>query len=185
MAGRKTRKVKSQTIEVPEDLEEAAKFLAEIAREQREIETVTNDLNEAVRTAQARAIEKTQRCQGRLEALLLGLFIFAEEHRESLTADGKKSVSLPTGTFGWRLAPMSVVLEKAEEELVEALESMGLGRFVRVKKTVNKEAMLEEPDAAPQVAGVSIGQGESFFVKPEEVKTQITKRVGELHAAVA
>ena len=96
--------------------------------------------------------------------------LWAEAHRESLTAGGKsKTVQLPAGEIAWRQRPPSVRIRDAAGVLV-ALAAAGLSRFVRVKQEIDKEAMLREPAVASAVPGVSIGSaGEEFVVTPHEV----------------
>mgnify|MGYP001582877393 CR=1 FL=1 len=183
MAGRKTRRIRGETIEVPTDLEEATKFLAEIAAEQRAIDVVRGTMNATMEAIQRRAIDRTNRHQGRLRTLLLGLYAFACDERDTLTVGGQKSMLLPTGRFGWRLTPQSVVLAGQEKDVVARLEALGLGRFVKVEKSVSKTALLKEPETAQGVDGISIRRGEVFFVKPNEVETEIAESVAVLDAA--
>ena len=55
-------------------------------------------------------------------------------------------------------------------------------KFIRVKREVNKEAMLEDPELAKTVRGVSITKREQFFVKPSEVAAEISFDVQKLLA---
>ena len=53
--------------------------------------------------------------------------------------------------------------------MLEILLKLGLVRFIRVKEEVNKEAMLNEPELAATVAGVTIKTGvEDFVITPFE-----------------
>jgi phage host-nuclease inhibitor protein Gam len=55
------------------------------------------------------------------------------------------------------------------EAVIEALNRLGLSRFVRVKEELNKEAILNEPEAVKGVAGLSIKSGvEDFVIQPFE-----------------
>jgi phage host-nuclease inhibitor protein Gam len=45
---------------------------------------------------------------------------------------------------------------------------MRLERFIRLKPEVNKEAILNEPEAVRDVPGLSIKQDESFSIEPFE-----------------
>lgn len=57
--------------------------------------------------------------------------------------------------------------------VLDTLLRMGLGRFVRVKNEPNKEAMLNEPEAA-RIAGISIVTGvEDFIVTPFEAVAEV------------
>ena len=84
--------------------------------------------------------------------------------------DKTKTVDLGTGVLKWRFRPPSVRILKAED-VIARLKALALGRFVRTKEEVDKEAMLKEPQVARTVAGVSIGSGgEDFIVEPFEAE---------------
>jgi len=106
----------------------------------------------------------------RLKTPTQGLHTWAEANRESLTQGGKsKTASLPSGELAWRMRPPSVRVTGADA-VIEALRKFGLSRFIRTKDEVNKEAILNEPQAVEHVPGISISQGEDFIVTPFEVE---------------
>ena len=73
-----------------------------------------------------------------------------------------------TGEVQWRVRPPSVALTKPDE-VVNVLERLGLERFVRTKKEVNKDAILIEKDAVMGIAGIKIKSGvEDFAIIPFE-----------------
>jgi len=55
-------------------------------------------------------------------------------------------------------APPSVSVRGAES-VIDTLKRLGLGKFVRTKEEVNKEAILNEPDEVRGVAGLNIVTG--------------------------
>ena len=59
---------------------------------------------------------------------------------------------------------------RPEDSVLDALRRMRLARFIRVKDEVNKEAILNEPEAVVNVPGISIIQGEDFIVQPFEAE---------------
>jgi phage host-nuclease inhibitor protein Gam len=61
-----------------------------------------------------------------------------------------KTVALTTGEIGWRLRPPKVVV-RGVEAVLDKLKRMGLDRFIRTKEEINKEAILNEPDAVARV----------------------------------
>jgi phage host-nuclease inhibitor protein Gam len=86
----------------------------------------------------------------------------------------KKSVEFSFGTFGWRWTPPKVELQKlTEEALIALLKKLKMKRFVRVKESLDKEALLKE---RPEISGVKYTQREEFFVEvktnPEEEASQ-------------
>lgn len=102
-----------------------------------------------------------------IEALSQGVHLWCEANRALLLKGDAKTYSFPAGEVSWRIRPPRCVVRGAEA-VIEALKRLGLGRFVRVKEEVNKEAILNEPEAVRGVAGISIEQGEDFIIKPFE-----------------
>ena len=74
----------------------------------------------------------------------------------------------PTATQE-RMRPPSVRVT-GSEAVLDALRRMGLRRFIREREEVNKDAILNEPDAVADVPGISISQGEDFVVVPFEAE---------------
>ena len=94
---------------------------------------------------------------------------FCEANRSELTNGGKvKTANLITGEVQWRQRPPSVSVRGAES-VIETLVRLGLNVFVRTKEEINKEAILNEPDAVKGVAGITVVTGvEDFVITPFE-----------------
>ena len=176
---------KRAVVAVPKSLDEAAQFLAQIGKEQRATDEIESGLNAAVDKLKAKAMADGEPHQEKVSQLVEGLFAYAEAHRDELTNHGKrKTVEVPTGTFGWRMTPPAVTL-RGIEQILGSLKSLKLGRFIRTQEEVDKEAMLKEPEVAETVKGVSISQHEDFVAKPSELKVEIATRVDKLKRAAA
>ena len=176
---------KRAVVAVPKNLDEAARFLAQIGKEQRATDEIKSGLNAAVDKLKVEAMAADEPHQEKVLQLVEGLFAFAEAHRDELTDGGKrKTVEVPTGTFGWRMTPPSVKLRDVES-ILESLKSLKLKRFIRTKEEIDKEAMLKEPETAKTVKGVSIGQHEEFVAKPAELEVEIATQVDKLKKAAA
>ena len=174
---------KKEVIAIPKSLDEAAQFLARIGKEQRVVDMIQSNLNAAVDKLKTKAIASTKPHQKKISQLVEGLFAFAETNRDELTNDGKcKTVEVPTGTFGWRMTPSAVSL-RGVKSILKSLKALKLTRFIRIKKEVNKEAMLKEPNVAKTVKGVSINQHEDFVAKPSELEVEIATKVNKLKVA--
>jgi len=53
--------------------------------------------------------------------------------------------------------------------VIETLNRLGLSQFVRSKEEINKEAILNEPEAVKGVAGITVVTGvEDFVITPFE-----------------
>jgi len=176
---------KRAVVAVPKSLDEAARFLAKIGEEQRATDEIQSGFNAAVDKLKTQAMVSVEPHQKKVSQLVEGLFAFAEAHRDELTDGGKrKTVEVPTGTFGWRMTPPAISLRDVES-ILESLKSLKLKRFIRTKEEVDKEAMLKEPDVAKTVKGVSISQREEFVAKPAVLEVEITTQVNKLKRAVA
>ena len=173
------RKATAANVPVPQNREDAASAIAEIGRLRREIDRRKADaddqvsrIKEAVETGIAPAL-------ARLAELEDGVHIWAEANKDALTGGGKrKHADLATGKVLWRLRPPSVRAKSGlkVEQLVERLEALGLSRFVRIKKELNKDAMLADPDTAAAVDGVKIGPAvEDFLIEPAEIEMDEVK----------
>ncbi len=65
---------------------------------------------------------------------------------------------------------------KNEEAAISELENNDLLSFIRVKKEVDKEAILRNPEIAFGLKNLKIKEGaEVFVIKPAEVKIELEK----------
>lgn len=165
MAARK--KSTACTYAIPQDVHEAAHFLAEIGRHKRHIEANERILNDRITLARQEHEAAAQPHQDRIEALFGGLKIWAEANRQRLCADGGKTVRLATGVVRWRITPPRVKLSKVDQVLI-VLEEAGLEQFIATKRDVNKQAILDDPAGVKDVPGIEIVQQEEFIAEPSE-----------------
>ena len=99
-------------------------------------------------------------------ALQTGIQIWCEANRQTLCEGGGKTANLVTGEVSWRQRPPSVSIRGADS-VIETLTRMNMERFVRTKLEVNKDAMLNEPDAVRGIAGITVVTGvEDFSITP-------------------
>ena len=104
--------------------------------------------------------------------LTAGVQAWCEAHRMELTQGGKtKTAILPTGEVKWRTTPPSIGI-KGVDAVMALLVERGLDRFMRTKVEPNKEAMLNEPDVAATVPGVTLKQTEDFVIEPFETRLE-------------
>lgn len=169
MKGTKTRPKARALTAVPQSREEAVGAIARVGLLRGRIEAAKARADEAVR----RIGEELERDVAQLVAELAdtetGLQTWCEAHRDELTGGRGKTVEFGSGRVLWRARPPKVTLRNVEGVL-ESCKRLGLGRFIRTKEEVNKEAMLAEPEVARTLAGVSIGSvGEDFVIEPAEL----------------
>lgn len=157
---------------VPQSREEAAAAIARIGELDRELVRREAAMNDSLAKIKEAVEAAAQPLRAEHAGLTTGLQTWCEANRAVLT-DGHrvKSADLGTGKVSWRLRPAKVTLPKDQGPLLELLRRLKLGRFIRTKEEVNREAMLLEPAVARTVAGVRIGsEGEDFAVEPFEAE---------------
>lgn len=158
---------------VPNSKGEAAADIRQIGDLSREHLRLTTELNDQIAAITHGYQPRLEHLDNQLAALQAGVQTWCEAHRDELTGGGKvKTANLLTGEVQWRQRPPSVRVTGAEA-VIEFLERCGLGRFVRTRKDVNKEAILNEPEAVAGVAGISLSTGvEDFVITPFEIEAQ-------------
>lgn len=164
-------KTRAANLTVPQNRDEAAAAVRVIGELNRDIARITADMNDELAATKERFEKDAAPLRLRIETATEGLKMWAEANRTALTGGDKtKTVNLGTGEVKWRLRPPSVKIRGADA-VINALRTLGLGRFIRIKEDVDKEAMLREADVARTVPGVSIGtDGEDFVVEPFEAE---------------
>ena len=161
-------KTKAQ-LAVPQNQNEAAADIRTIGDLQREILREQTTMNDSIAKVTAKHQPTLEAVDVRLKTLQGGVQAYCEAHRNELTNDGKtKTANLITGEVQWRQRPPSVGV-RGVEAVIEALKRLGLGKFVRTKEEINREAILNEPEAVKGVAGISVVTGvEDFVITPFE-----------------
>lgn len=162
-------KKKKKPIAVPKSIEQASEFMTHIGKYQRALTQMEIDLTHQIEELKTRALKASSGHREAIEQLFESIYIFAEKNRDKLTERGrKKTFYLQTGKIFWHMSPPKVSFRRGwnNDRVVELCKSLGLRRFIRTKKEVDKEAMLKEPKVANDLQGVKIGQKELFVVKP-------------------
>lgn len=146
-----------------EDVERAVGQIGDLTRELARVEANMNDEIAGVKEQFEREAEPHR---GRIQELTEGVQRWAEANRADLTKNERtKTVSIKAGFIGWRLRPPSVAI-KGWDKVLDRLRELRLERFIRVSHEADKEAMLKEPAVAKGVEGITIKQGEDFFIEP-------------------
>ncbi len=172
--GKKPTRVKNAAVKhtVPQSREEAAEYIAEIGRLQRNRGRIEAAMNDEIATIKQRYEEQAKPLGDDIRQLSQGVQVWCEANREAITQGGKvKFATLTTGKVNWRTRPPKVTL-RGKESILENLKRLGLARFVRTSEEINKEAMLNEPALAKTVPGVNITQGEDFVITPFETELE-------------
>lgn len=147
---------------------EAQRDIKIIGDVQREMLRIQTELNDEIARATKAVAPRIDSLRARLEELQGGVQTWCEANREDICGKGK-TANLITGEVNWRQRPPSVSVRQPDQ-VITALQSLGLGRFVRVKEEINKEAILAEPAAVVGVKGIIVNTGvEDFVITPFEV----------------
>ena len=149
---------------VPQTKDECAETINKIGLIQREIQRIQTKMNDELAVITDKYTGSITDQIAILKHFQDGVQTYCEAHRDALTQNGKtKSGEFVTGSVMWRQKPPSV-LAKGIDSIIETLNRLGLSRFVRVKNELNKEAILNEPDAIKGIAGLTIKTGVEDFV---------------------
>lgn len=151
-----------------EEAQNAIKQIGDLQREHARRSTVLNDAIAKITEAEAPHLDALHQ---RIETLQAGVQTWCEANREQLCGKGK-TANLITGEVAWRIRPPSVRVTGVDS-VIDLLKRMTLGRFVRTKEEINKEAILNEPDVVAGVPGIKVVSGvEDFVITPFEVETE-------------
>lgn len=168
--GRKS--IKKKVVIVPKDRVELGKFVSNIQEIERKIIALEDEFGQEIAEMAAKISKLKKEAQGkakpyeeRINELAKGVYIFAEGRRAELTDQGaRKTVELAAGNrIRWYFTPPAVEVDEEEEALKE-LERRGLLEFIRVKREIDKEAILREPEKIKNLKHLSVGQEEIFAI---------------------
>lgn len=165
-------RLKTKAADAPQTMAQVQSDIRTIGDMQREHGRVSAYLNDQVAQLTEAAAPTLKDLQERITALQKGVQIYCEANREELCGKGK-TANLVTGEVQWRQRPPSVKVTGVDA-VIAWLKNMGMNAFIRSKEEINKEAMLNEPEKAKGVPGVSIVTGvEDFVIVPFEVDTEV------------
>lgn len=172
-----TARVKREALQarVPADRDEVSDAIYRIGENQREVQRLQAELSERVAAIKAEYELRAQPFNDEIRALADAVHVYCEAHRGELTNDGKvKFARFASGEINWRMSPPKVVTKRgiSVETLLELLKGRGLGRLIRTKEELNKEAILMEPEAIAGMREIAIEQAEQFAITPFETKLE-------------
>lgn len=164
----KSPKTKAQALTACQSRDEVQSMIALVGECEREITRLTTEMNDKIAIITEEYASQIQPLKLAIDEMTAKAQIWCEANRNELLEKGGKTANLITGEVAWRMRPPSVSLRKIDE-VIEHLERFGLDRFIRVKKEINKEAILAEPTAVTDIAGITINSGiEDFIITPFE-----------------
>lgn len=163
----KTR-IKAATTATPQSLEETQGWIKQLGDTQRELARESAAMNDEIAVITDRHTPAINALKDKMKELQKGIQAWCEANKTTLITGKSKTVNMTTGEVMWRLRPPSVSV-RGVSAVLEALDTLGLRRFIRTKEEINKDALLNEPDIAATVAGITIKKDvEDFVIKPFE-----------------
>ncbi len=153
----------------PSSVEDIAKLEREIADHLGEIRTA-NARHQKTLTSLNESLSKE--VAPKIKAILVrarAIRRYAEAHKNELLGQTRlKSVEIPHGgTLAWYSTSPSVEIKPEDEVHIIALaKKLGLTQFVRVAESLDRQAMLKEPEKAKTISGVEIRGRKRFTIKP-------------------
>ena len=125
-------------------LADADKVLEELAELERRASDITNSLNAAIDAIKAAAVDEMAVVSARKQLLESALASYAVINKAILFKD-KKSVDLDFGVLSFRRSTSIVTAGRGVtwEMILGKLKEQGLQDGIRIKETINKEALLE------------------------------------------
>jgi phage host-nuclease inhibitor protein Gam len=161
-------------IETPKNLKEINELIREIGWLKRQIIELGKQKNEEIERIKKEMSEEIQPLQQKLDIASKKVYQYGTRHRKELTKNGKKTIALSSGWFGWRQTPPKVNISNTQKALL-ALKKLGLDRFIRTETVdeIDKEILLKEAEIAESIEGISITSAEDFVIAPSEIEIEI------------
>lgn len=173
MSNTRTKKLRSKSEALPafihtyDDAVAGIKRMGDLMRSREQIQA---EMNDAIGVLQENAARAAAPIDEELSELEAGIAAYCTTNRDLLTDGGKvKFVDLATGRVLWRNNPPKVLVRGIEAVIAFLERTPELSRFVRLKKEINKEAILNEAElfSAQPVPGITISSGkEQFVIEP-------------------
>mgnify|MGYP000222180265 FL=1 len=167
---KKATRIKTDTFAVRyqtrDEVEVAIKEIGDLNRELERLAIEQNDKLAAITEEYAPLMNEVKE---KTKPMMDAVQAWCESRRDELTQNGKtKTGTFNTGEVQWRVRPPSVGI-RGVDSVLDSLKMRGFTQFIRIKEEINKEAMLNEPDTAASVPGVTIKTGvEDFVITPFE-----------------
>ncbi|MBF0339766.1 MAG: host-nuclease inhibitor Gam family protein [Magnetococcales bacterium] len=165
-------KAQAATYPVPQTREECDAAIARIGVLQRMRAAIHTAKDEVLAEIDRKHRQQIEPLDEEIRTRASGIQAWCEANRAALTRNNTvKYGDFPAGQVKWRMRPPKVAL-RAIDMIITILLERGLGRFVRTKQEVNKEAILADQDAVAGVPGIKIEQGEDFVIEPFETNLE-------------
>ncbi|MFN8701697.1 MAG: host-nuclease inhibitor Gam family protein [Rhodospirillales bacterium] len=178
----KTKKLTAPAAPVPQNENEANEVLNQLGIAVRGLEGLIAKRDAAAAEVVAKHQEGIDKATAEAAARMVQLQAYGEANKTALLGQGKRSISLPLGSFGWRFGPPAVKLDKdfEEEDAIAALQRAGLLEFVRTREELDRESILTDREKIADLRGFEIEQSETFWAKPLSIADALTAKARKL-----
>lgn len=171
MAKTKTR-IKQPAIAAAQDRAEVTAHIRRIGDLQREVKRLEAEAGDKKAEIEETYAALAAPLCSEMTALTESVAAYCEAHKDELTDNGKtKTVDFTTGLIKWRIRPPSVKVTGMAAVLAWLSEKSAFAEFVRTKKEIDKDAILNQKErfSDGQVPGIKIVSGvEDFVIEPSE-----------------
>ena len=158
-------KITQKSVRVPQNLNECADAVAEIALTQIGIDELNASFDRELEDLKARRkaalVDLATSCADQAKAIAA----FAEANRDRLT-DGERCKTVDLGdnrAIRWYLHPVATKVITSDEDVITALEAGGLDEYVITEKRLDRERLIADRDML-SVPGLKFVQGETFAI---------------------
>lgn len=148
--------------------QEVDQALREIGEAQFEIERIEADLNGRIDKLKAEATKKISPIAQRKALKELAIQQFTIENREAMEA---KTKILTFGQVGFRRSTKLIV--RKTQEVIRRLRDLGLKDCIRVKESVDREALKQKGDAILEAVGVIKKTEDVFWYEVDREKIEV------------
>ena len=146
----------------------AESAMMELASLERDLRRVDDDMNDAIDRRKAEAKAESAPLEARKKILMDALGVFAKLNRETLFPD-KKSLELAFGLMGFRKSAVIKQMNGVSVEMtLERLRSGGFDQGIRIKESLDKEALRGWPKERLEGVGLVRRYKDEFFVELKE-----------------
>jgi len=147
------------------DVKQAEAAMHELASLSREVAAIDLDAQEAMDQIKKNARAEMEPLQARRKELEGALCTFGELNKGELFSR-KRSVETPFGAYGFRKSTKLLTAAKVTLGMVlERLKELNIKDAVRVKESVDKEALREWPEERLEAVGMRRVVKDEFFIE--------------------
>jgi phage host-nuclease inhibitor protein Gam len=143
--------------------------LRRIRGDLRRIEQAASRRDKAVAKIEAKENDRIAELERIVIQNAKAISAYAEPHKAELTGGGdSQSFSGLSGTLQWRKVTGIIALTLPEAECIAALERRRMHEFVRVKKSLKKDALRDKQEliVKKKIPGIGFKDGQIFTIHP-------------------